>query len=68
MDEYFLLMYYLMLLHLEFQLIFQVDSNNYISFLLFVKLFLKDDYPANPPKFKLLNKIYHPNITNDGDF
>ncbi len=50
MDEYFLLMYYLMLLHLEFQLIFQVDSNNYISFLLFVKLFLKDDYPANPPK------------------
>ena len=59
-------MYHLMLLHLDFQLNFQVYSCNHISSLLLVINFLKDDYPANPPEFKLLNKIYHPNIHSTG--
>jgi len=46
--SYFLLMYHLMLLHLEFQLNFQVNAYNYISILILKINIFKSRLPNEP--------------------
>ena len=46
--------------------IFGPDDTEWEGGVFKLKLKLPDDYPTRPPQVEFLNKMFHPNIYNNG--